>query len=91
MYLKQFADKIPPDDEILFEKKVNKETGVVRKIPLLLKKQAALTGDLLSEAKVSIDSSSANLMSLYPSMTTGAKRFEEITGSKCQKEACDHP
>lgn len=35
--LKKFADKIPPDDEILFEKRVNKETGIVRKIPILLK------------------------------------------------------
>ena len=30
--LKKFAEKIPSDDEILFEKKVNRETGVVRKI-----------------------------------------------------------
>jgi preprotein translocase subunit SecD len=34
--LKQFAGKIPEDDEILFEKKINRETGTVRKLPILL-------------------------------------------------------
>jgi len=57
--LKKFAEKLPADDELLFEKRVNRETGAVRKIPILVKKQAALTGDLLKEARVNIDSSRA--------------------------------
>lgn len=83
--LKQFADKIPEGDEILFEKKVNKETGAVRKIPILLKKQAVLTGDLLSDAKVSIDT---RFNEPYVSLSfnaTGAKIFEEITGANVKK------
>lgn len=40
--LQQFAGKIPDSDEILFEKKVNKETGAVRKIPILLKNRQRL-------------------------------------------------
>ena len=83
--LKQFADKVPADDEILFEKKVNRETGVVRKLPILLKKQAVMTGDLLSEAKVSLDS---RFSEPYVSMTfneEGAKRFDEITGANIKK------
>ena len=82
---RQFADKIPPDDEILFEKKVNNETGVVRKIPLLLKKQAALTGDLLSDAKVSIDSRFSEPYVSLSFNTDGAMRFEEITGANVKK------
>ncbi|MDP3111433.1 MAG: protein translocase subunit SecD [Thermodesulfovibrionales bacterium] len=84
--LKKFAEKIPADDEILFEKKVNRETGAVRKIPVLLKKQAALTGDLLKEARVSIDSS--NFGQPYVSIsfnTAGAKLFEEVTAANVKK------
>jgi len=83
--LKQFADKLPEGDEILFEKKVNKETGLVRKMPILLKKQAVMTGDLLSEARVSLDS---KFSEPYVSMTfneEGAKRFEEVTGANVKK------
>ena len=83
--LKQFADKIPPDDEILFEKKVNKETSVVRKIPLLLKKQAALTGDLLSDAKVSIDTRFSEPYVSLSFNADGAKRFEEVTAANVKK------
>jgi preprotein translocase subunit SecD len=83
--LKQFAERVPEDDEILFEKKINRETGAVRKLPILLKKQAALTGDLLSEAKVSIDS---RFNEPYVSLSfnaAGAKLFEEVTGANVKK------
>ncbi len=83
--LSQFADKIPPATEILFERKLNKETGEVRKLPILLKKQTVLTGDYLSEAKVSLDSQfSAPYVSISFN-AEGAKRFEEITGANVQK------
>lgn len=83
--LKQFADKIPEDDEILFEKRVNKETGVVRKIPILLKKQTSLTGDLLSDAKVNIDSRFSEPYVSLSFNAAGAKLFEEITGANVKK------
>ncbi len=84
--LAQFADKIPADDEILFEKRINRETGAVRKSPLLLKKHAVLTGDLLSEAKVSLDSQYSLDYSVSIAFNTeGAKRFEEITGANVRK------
>jgi len=56
-FLREFSEKIPEGDEILFEKRINRETGKVQKIPLLLKKQAVLTGDLLGDANVNIDAS----------------------------------
>ena len=83
--LKKFADKIPPDDEILFEKRVNTETGVVRKIPILLKKQAALTGDLLSDAKVNIDTRFSEPYVSLSFNEAGAKVFEEITAENVKK------
>ncbi|HEX8949470.1 MAG TPA: protein translocase subunit SecD, partial [Dissulfurispiraceae bacterium] len=78
--LDKFKDKIPAGDEILFQRSVNKETGVVTKRPILLKKDVLLTGDLLTEAKVSIDQ---RFNEPYVSITfnsAGAKIFEEITG-----------
>jgi preprotein translocase subunit SecD len=83
--LKQFAEKIPEGNTILFEKKINKETGAVRKIPILLKKQAALTGDLLSEAKVNIDSRFNEPYVSISFNADGAKKFEEITGANVKK------
>lgn len=83
--LMQFAGKIPEDDEILFERKVNRETGAVVKIPILLKKQAVLTGDLLSDARVDIDS---RFNEPYVSLSfnpAGAKIFDEVTGANVKK------
>lgn len=83
--LKRFADKLPPDDEILFERVVNRETGEVTKRPILLKKQALLTGDYLTEAKVNIDQ---RFNEPYVSITfnaAGAKLFEDITAANVKK------
>lgn len=83
--LSQFAGKIPEDTEILFEKKVNRETGAVRKLPILLKKQSALTGDLLSDAKVSIDSRFSEPYVSLSFNTAGAKLFEDVTAANVKK------
>lgn len=83
--LSQFADKLPEGDEILFEKKVNRETGVVRKEPILLKKQVVMTGDLLSEAKVSLDSQFSEPYVSINFNEEGARRFEEVTGANVKK------
>lgn len=83
--LGQFADKIPAEDEILFEKKVNRETGAAVKMPVLLKKQAALTGNLLSEAKVSLDTRFSEPYVSISFNTEGAKLFDEVTGANVKK------
>lgn len=83
--LEQFAGKIPENTEILFEKKINKETGVVRKIPIMVKKQAALTGDLLSDAKVNIDSRFSEPYVSISFNDAGAKTFEDVTSANVKK------
>jgi preprotein translocase subunit SecD len=83
--LKEFADKIPEGDQILFERKVNRETGVTQVIPLLLKKDAVLTGDLLSEAKVNLDSRFGEPYVSISFNAAGAKRFDEITAANVKK------
>jgi preprotein translocase subunit SecD len=84
--LKEFADKIPADDEILFEKKVNRDTGVVVRTPLLLKKQAALTGNLLSDARVSLDTQRGGEPYVSISFNPeGAKLFDQVTAANVKK------
>ncbi len=83
--INQFSDKIPEDTELLFEKRVNKETGAVAKIPLLVKKQASLTGDLLSDAKVNIDTRFSEPYVSLSFNAAGAKLFEEVTGANVKR------
>jgi preprotein translocase subunit SecD len=83
--LTEFADRIPEDDQILFEKKVNKETGVVRKMPILLKKQASLTGSLLSEARVTLDTQFSEPAVSIAFNPEGAKLFDELTAASINK------
>jgi len=82
--LKEFGPQIPPEDEILFERHVEKDTGRVTKTPYLVKKRAVLTGDVLTDARVSI----GEFQNAYVSInfdSTGAKLFERITAENVKK------
>jgi len=85
--LKDFEGKIPPDDQILFERVFDKENrNSVYKRPYLVKKSAAMTGDSLTDARVSI---SEQFNEPYVSITfdaTGARLFEKITGENQGKQ-----
>lgn len=81
----EFSAKMPEGDEILFEKKLDSETGILRKSPLLIKGKTLLTGDLITEARVEIDN---RFNEPYVSLTfnpEGASVFEDITGKNVQK------
>ncbi|MBF0318048.1 MAG: protein translocase subunit SecD [Nitrospirae bacterium] len=83
--IKKYAGKLPEDAELRFERRVNKETTEVTKHPMLVKKEVAMTGDSLSEARVAIDS---RFNTPYVSITfnpEGAKLFEEVTGKYVKK------
>src|SRR5205807_3665766 len=82
--LKSFGSKVPPEDEILFERTVDKESGRVTKTAYLVKKRAVLTGDVLTDARVSI----GEFQNAYVSINfdnTGAKLFERITSENVKK------
>jgi preprotein translocase subunit SecD len=82
--IKQFADKIPEGDEILFERVVEKDTGREYRVPYLVKKRVMLTGDVLSDARVAI----GQFNDPYVSVTfdaKGAVEFERITGDNVKK------
>lgn len=84
--IKDFSGKIPEGDEILFESIKDKETRrVISKIPFLVKKQTMLTGDLLSDARVSIDTRYNEPYVSISFNTTGAKLFDKITAENVKK------
>jgi preprotein translocase subunit SecD len=84
--LEQFKDKIPEDDEIRFIVIKDPTTNeVVSKIPILLKSKVELTGDLLTEARMTIDQ---RFNEPYVSLRfnpTGAKIFEKVTTANVNK------
>jgi preprotein translocase subunit SecD len=82
--LKQVEGKLPEGDQILFERGVDKDTGHEYRIPYLVKKRVMLTGDVLSDAKVSI----GQFNDPYVSITfdgKGGREFERITGDNIKK------
>ncbi len=82
--MRQFADRIPEGDEILFERVVNFDSGIVTKIPYLIKKQAMLTGELLTDARVQIGEFNEPYVSISFDRT-GGKIFDAVTAENVQR------
>jgi len=83
--LKEFSDKMPEGDEILFGRNYNEETGVETKTVYLIKKQTLMTGEFLTEARVSLDQRYNEPYVSIVFDSTGAKLFEQITGNNKKK------
>lgn len=80
----EFGPKIPEGDEISFERLVDKESQAVTKRPFLLKKRTLLTGDKLSDARMSFDEYNKPYVSVVFD-SAGARQFETITGENVKK------
>ncbi len=77
--------QVPIGDELLYQRQVDKTTGAVSRTPFLIKKKILLTGDLLTDARVSIDT---QYNEPYVSLTfnnAGAKRFDAVTADNVGK------
>ena len=75
----------PFGSEVLYQQSVNVQTGRVEKTPFLVRKEALLTGDALSDARVAFDS---QYNEPYVSLTfdsNGARVFERITAQNVGK------
>lgn len=82
--IRQFESKVPEGDQILFERVVEKDTGREYRVPYLVKKRVMLTGDVLSDARVSI----GQFNDPYVSITfdsKGGQEFERITADNVKK------
>ncbi len=70
---------IPPDDEIYFLVEKDPQTGRVFKKPLLLKKRAVLTGDMVKTARVRIGGVYNEPYVALELTDRGARIFERVT------------
>jgi preprotein translocase subunit SecD len=77
---------VPEGDEVLTQREWNRDTGVVTTAPIMLKKQALLTGDMLSDAKVQIGGQFKNEPEIQLEFNSeGARVFEQVTGENVNK------
>ena len=77
--------KMPPGDEILYQIAVDPKTGRQTKIPYLLKKRTALTGEYITDARVQIDSQYNEPYVSLSFDARGARIFEQVTGQNIKK------
>ncbi len=70
---------VPEGDEILYQRRVDKETKQERKIPYLVQKKVLLTGRDLATARVSIDQNTSEPYVSVDFNAAGAKAFGDLT------------
>jgi preprotein translocase subunit SecD len=82
-WLAEWQSKIPPGDEILFER-VQEEKGPVSKRPYLVRQRAAMTGDSLRDALVTIgEFNDAQVSVTFDG--AGSAQFERLTAENVKK------
>ena len=79
------AGKLPPGTQLLYERNVNPSTGVVTETPLVVETKTVLTGDLLSDANVRIDTRFNEPYVSIDFNAVGAKRFDQLTAANVGK------
>ena len=70
---------VPEGDELLYQRRVDRETKQERKIPYVVQKKTLLTGADLSTARVSIDQNTSEPYVSVEFNAAGAKAFGELT------------
>ncbi|HJV66193.1 MAG TPA: protein translocase subunit SecD [Geomonas sp.] len=79
------ASSVPEDDELLFEKRTDPTTGAVSETPIVVKRKAMITGDLLTDAQVRIDSQYNQPYVGIEFNSTGARLFDQVTAANVGK------
>jgi len=81
----KFKDRIPEGDEILFGREVDPNSGRVLKRVYLIKSESLLTGDLLTDARVSIDTRFNEPYVSLEFNAEGAEIFARVTRENVNK------
>jgi preprotein translocase subunit SecD len=76
---------IPEGDIVLYQRVVDPKTGGVKKVPYLLKEKTLMTGEVLKDARVALDSQFHEPYIALEFDDIGAKLFEQITGANVKK------
>lgn len=72
--------KVPEGTEVLYEKVLDEQGRLIRRVPYLLEKPTLLTGDVITSAEVRIDAETNAPYVALEFDRDGAKVFEGITG-----------
>ena len=76
---------VPEDDQVLYQKSVDPQSGRVTKTPLVVKKRALLTGDTIKTAKVNFGNQAGGAHVSLSFDTRGAKVFDRITAENVKR------
>ena len=76
---------VPEDDEILYQRSVDLQTGRATKTPMLVKKRALLTGDTIKTAKVNFGSQRGGAYVSLSFDPRGTKVFDRITAENVKR------
>jgi SecD/SecF fusion protein len=77
---------IPPDDEVYFERKMERDSGQVTMVPVLLKRRTLMTGSMLKTAAVEITGPYNEPAVGITLNSRGARIFDEITRQNVGKQ-----
>lgn len=75
----------PPGTEILYQRRVDKETREERKVPFLVQKKAPITGRDVATARVSIDQNTSEPYVSVDFNAAGGRAFSELTDANVGK------
>lgn len=70
---------VPPGSEVLYKVDRNPSSGAITRTPYLIKKQILMTGDVLTDARVTPDNTGRMIIGMDFNRA-GAAQFERITG-----------
>jgi preprotein translocase subunit SecD len=76
---------IPEDDEILYQRSTDLQTGRTSKTPILVKKRAVLTGDTIKTAKVNFGSQRGGAYVSLSFDPRGTKIFDRVTAENVKR------
>ncbi len=76
---------VPAGDEILYQRRIDKETKQERKVPFVVQKKALITGRDLATARVSIDQNTSEPYVSVEFNNAGAKAFGDLTDANVGK------
>ncbi len=79
------AGKLAPGTQLLYERNVNRQTGATTETPIVVEDKTVLTGDLLADANVRIDTRFNEPYVAIDFNAVGAKRFDQITAANVGK------
>lgn len=76
---------VPEGSLLLYQRQVDPKTGGVKRTPWLLKEKTLMTGEVLKDARVTIDTQFNEPYVALEFDDIGAKLFEQITGANVKK------